>query len=314
MKKLKQTKEFRKFADESVVTIGVFDGVHRGHQAIISECVREARRRRVPSLALTFERNPREVVCGESPCVITSPERKLGLLEAQGLDFTVSVRFSKAFSSMSPADFCEKVLKGDLGTLQVCVGENFRFGRNGAGDVRTLAREGESLGFKVDVISLVAVELGQLSSTLIRGLITEGRMRDVTIGLGRPYTVTGKVVSGHSRGKRLGFPTANLMLERDFCVPPDGVYAGVAELSGGRHVCAVNIGTNPTFHDSEAALEVFLLDFEGDIYGEVLEVEFHHRLREEKTFAGEEQLVAQMKKDVRKARALVEMESPPPSG
>lgn len=305
MRQLKQTKEFRKYADSSVVTIGVFDGVHRGHQAIISECVKEARRRGVPSVALTFERNPREVVCGEAPCVITAPKRKVDVLESLGLDFTISVHFSRSFSSLSPSEFCRKVLAEDLGASQVCVGENFHFGKNGSGDVRSLAEEGESLGFGVDVVALVSIELGQLSSTLIRGLICEGRVHDVMLGLGRPYTVTGKVVAGHSRGKRLGFPTANLMLDSDFCVPPDGVYAGKAVLGSGKRMCAINIGANPTFHDAATALEVFLLDFEGNLYGEELEVEFHYRLREEVAFAGEEQLVAQMKKDVKKARTLL---------
>jgi riboflavin kinase / FMN adenylyltransferase len=306
MKLLEHTRDFQKNASASVVTIGVFDGVHRGHQAIISECVKEAARRGVPSVALTFERNPRELVCGESVCVITAPDRKLEILESLGLDYTVSVRFSKGFAGLSPSEFCEKVLAGHLGAKQVCVGENFHFGKGGAGDVVTLAEEGGKLDFKVDVVPLVNVELGQLSSTLIRGLIVEGRVGDVTAGLGRPYTVRGSVVSGHSRGKRLGFPTANLRLERDFCVPPDGVYAGKALLPGEKHVCAINIGSNPTFRDAEPAMEVFLIDFEGNIYGESLEIEFHHRLREEIAFSSEEDLIKQMSKDVRRARSLVE--------
>jgi len=262
MKLLRHTGDFRRHATASVVTIGVFDGVHRGHQAIIRECVAEAVRRGVPSVALTFERNPREVVCGESTCVITAPNRKLEILESLGLDYTISVSFSRGFAALEPAEFCEKVLVDNLGARQVCVGQNFHFGRHGAGDVQTLAAEGERLGFDVDVVPLVSVELGQLSSTLIRGLIIEGRVHDVLLGLGRPYTVTGQVVAGHSRGKRLGFPTANLMLERDFCVPPDGVYAGRAVLVLQKYLCAINIGRNPTFGDHEIALEVFLLDFE----------------------------------------------------
>lgn len=308
MKLLKHAKDYRKYASESVVTIGVFDGVHRGHQAIISECVEEANRRGIPSVALTFERNPREVVCGESPCVITAPNRKLEILESLGVDYTISILFSRSFAALEPAEFCERVLAGDLGARQVCVGENFHFGRSGSGSVKTLEAQGKRLGFKVDIVPLVAVELGQLSSTLIRGLIIEGRVHDVMLGLGRPYTVTGKVVAGHSRGKRLGFPTANLMLERDFCVPPDGVYAGRAVLGDDKYMCAINIGSNPTFGDHEIALEVFLLDFDGDIYGEALELEFHFRLREEIAFVGEEELVRQMKKDVRKARSLLAAE------
>jgi len=305
VKLLKHTRDFARHGSASVVTIGVFDGVHRGHQAIISECVKEAARRKVPSVALTFERNPREVVCGESPCVITSPGRKLDVLAALGIDYTISVTFGRSFASMTSEEFCRKVLVEQLGAGQVCVGENFRFGRNGAGDVRTLASEGARLGFDVDVVPLVALDLGPLSSTLIRGLICEGRVSEVMASLGRPYTVIGRVVPGHHRGKSLGFPTANLRLERDFCVPPDGVYAGIAILGEARYACAINIGRNPTFGDADTALEVFLIDFEGNIYGVALEIEFHHRLREEVAFDGEEELVRQMQKDVKKARALM---------
>jgi riboflavin kinase/FMN adenylyltransferase len=186
------------------------------------------------------------------------------------------------------------------------VGENFNFGEGGSGNARVLTEEGKRLGFEVRTVPLVNIDgLGQVSSTLIRGLIIEGRAHDVITALGRPYTVTGKVVEGHSRGKALGFPTANLELERQFCVPPDGVYAGKARLRQKEFICAVNIGSNPTFGDTETALEVFLLDFVGDIYGKHLELEFHQRLREEKAFASENDLVRQMKKDVARARVLL---------
>ncbi len=306
MKLLKHTEDFKKYGQRSVVTIGVFDGVHLGHQAIISECVRESRKRGVPALVLTFERNPREIVCGEHPCIITAPDRKLQILEDLGADYTVTVRFTRKFAALEPSEFCGRLLAGHLGALKVCVGENFHFGAGGKGDVKILNAEGKRLGFSVHVVPLVTIEdLGQLSSSLIRGLIIEGRAHDVMKGLGRPYTVKGKVVPGHSRGKRLGFPTANLALVRDFCVPPDGVYAGKALLGGSKYMCAINIGTNPTFGDTQTALEVFLLDFDGDIYGESLGIEFHHRLRDEKAFAGEEELIRQIKKDVARARALL---------
>jgi riboflavin kinase/FMN adenylyltransferase len=306
MRFLKHTEDYRRFESESVVTIGVFDGVHRGHQAIITECVNAAARKKVPSVALTFERNPRELVCGESPCVITAPRRKLEILEFLGVDYTVSVRFTRKFAALEPVEFCEKLLAGHLGVRRVFVGENFHFGAGGKGDVSVLKAEGKKLGFAVSSIPMVTIDdLGQVSSTLIRGLICEGRAQDVMKGLGRPYTVTGRVVAGHSRGKRLGFPTANLALERDFCVPPDGVYAGKAAFGSEKYYCAINIGANPTFGDEQTALEVFLIDFEGDIYGESLDIEFHHRLRDEKAFSSEEELVRQMERDVSKARTLL---------
>ncbi|MBU4194288.1 MAG: bifunctional riboflavin kinase/FAD synthetase [Actinobacteria bacterium] len=305
MELLERTEDFKLHGGESTVTIGVFDGVHRGHQRIISECVRDARKRRIPAVVLTFERNPREVISGESPCVITAPQRKIAILEELGVDFTIPMRFSRRFASLEPDRFCRLILEGHLGAREVCVGENFRFGSGGKGDVALLARQGEILGFQVDVVPLVSVGGEQLSSTLIRGLVSEGRMSEVAQGLGRPYTVTGRVVKGHSRGKSMGFPTANLALERDFCVPADGVYGGKAILGQSRYLSAINIGSNPTFCDEEVALEVFLIDFEGDIYGESLEVEFHHRLRREVAFSGEKELARQIQNDVEKVRSLL---------
>lgn len=305
MELLEKTDAFKGHGSESTVTIGVFDGVHRGHQEIISECVSEASRRGIPSVVLTFERNPREVVSGEFPCVITAPQRKITILEELGVDFTISVRFNRRFASLGPDRFCRLILEGHLGAREVCVGENFHFGSGGKGDVALLARQGDVLGFQVDVVPLVSVGGETLSSTLIRRLISEGRAGEVTRGLGRPYTVTGRVVKGHDRGKRMGFPTANLSLVRDFCVPADGVYAGMAILGENGYRCAINIGSNPTFGDEEVALEVFMIDFDGDIYGESIEVEFHHRLRPEIAFKGEKELARQIKKDVEAARSLL---------
>lgn len=308
MKVLYATKEFERHAGESTVTIGVFDGVHRGHQEIVAECVREARRRAVPSVVLTFERNPREVVKGESPCVITAPARKMAKLEELGVDYTIRVRFNRRFASMEPEGFCRDILGKHLGAREVCVGENFRFGSGGKGDVVALAREGKELGFQVDVVKLISVGGETLSSTLIRGFIRQGKVDEVTLGLGRHYAVTGRVEKGHSRGKMMGYPTANMALERDFCVPADGVYAGMAVLEGVKYRCAINIGSNPTFGDEEVAMEVFLIDFDGDIYGESLEVEFVHRLRPEIAFTGEKELARQIEKDVEAVRSMIHYE------
>lgn len=305
MKLLEDTEEFKKYAGESVVTIGVFDGVHRGHRAIISKSVEEAKRRVVPSVVLTFDRNPREVICGDSPCVISPPPRKISIIESLGVDYTVVVSFDGRFASLTPAEFCREVLSRHLGALQVCVGEDFRFGAGGKGDVQVLEELGRELGFNVDVTPLLVTGNGKLSSTMIRELIGRGEVEEVMGCLGRTYTVIGKVVTGHSRGKRLGFPTANLSLDEDFCIPPDGVYAGKAILEGLKYRCAVNVGSNPTFGDKERAVEVFLLDFEGDIYGEHLEIEFHIHLRDEIEFESETDLIAQMERDVLKVKTVL---------
>lgn len=302
---LHDTAEFHEHADECVVTIGVFDGVHRGHQEIISECVEESRRRGIASVALTFDANPRKVVSGDPPCVIMDRERKMRIIRELAVDYAIEIKFTKRFASLEPEDFCRTVLAEHLGARQVCVGANFHFGRGGKGDVGTLAEWGDVLGYDLDVIPLVCVGGSCISSTMIRGLIRAGEVEQVGRGLGRPYSVLGKVVPGHSRGKGLGFPTANLGLERHFCIPADGVYGGKALLGPGKFTCAINVGSNPTFGDEELALEVYLLEFAGEIYGETLEVEFHHRLREEIAFEDEGKLVRQMEKDVEKARSLL---------
>lgn len=305
MKLLKHTADYRKHEQESVVTIGVFDGVHRGHREIITRCVEMASDRGLPSVVLTFERNPRELVCGEHPCMITEAGQKLDIIRELGADYTISVRFNRSFAAQSPGDFCRRVLAGDLGARAVCVGENFNFGARGAGDVDTLREQGSAIGFDVEEIPMVVVNSTQISSTMIRGLIGRGEVERVVTALGRPYAVAGKVTAGHSRGKRLGYPTANMSFKSDYCIPAEGVYAGRANLRGESYVCAVNIGSNPTFGDDEVAVEVYLLDFEDDIYSERLEVEFHHRLREEREFASEEELVEQIERDVRSTRSLM---------
>jgi riboflavin kinase/FMN adenylyltransferase len=305
MKLLKDTEEFKENAGSSVVTIGVFDGVHKGHQAIIRTCVNRSAELGAASVLLTFDRNPRKVISDEFPCVLTSREEKLDLIEGLGVDYTIMVRFDEGFASLTPDEFCSAVLTEHLGAVLVCVGENFHFGAGGRGDVVSLAGEGRRQGFAVEIVPLVASGSGALSSTLVRSMIKDGRVDDVMEALGRPYSVVGRVVTGHSRGQGLGFPTANLRLERDFCVPRDGVYAGKAKLEGGKYMCAANVGSNPTFGDTETVVEVHILDFEGDIYGESIGVEFHRRLRDEIAFESEDELISQMKSDVAKTRTLL---------
>jgi riboflavin kinase/FMN adenylyltransferase len=305
MKLLEKTGDFKKGHEGSAVTIGVFDGVHLGHQRVISRCVEISEQKHAPSIVLTFERNPRELIDGVHPCVVAAPSLKLRILESLGADYTIMASFDRSFASMTPEGFASRLLSRDLGARWVCVGENFRFGAGGKGDARELSRLGVELGFEVVVVPLLTDDGRQLSSTLIRGLIRDGEMDEVHRCLGRPYTVTGKVIEGRSRGKRLGFPTANLELERDFCVPADGVYAGKAVIGDEKFLAAVNIGSNPTFKDAENAVEVFVLDFEREIYGESLEVEFHYRLREEIAFKNENELIRQMKEDVKRAESLL---------
>jgi riboflavin kinase / FMN adenylyltransferase len=305
MKLLRESRDFKSHAPESVLTVGVFDGVHLGHRRIISECVREASKRSVTSVVLTFESNPRKVLSEAHPCLITSPERKLEILDSLGVDVTIVLSFTPAYSRMAASEFCRKVLKEDLGAMEVCVGENFHFGKGAEGDASYLTEIGEKMGFDVRVVKMLSLHGETLSSTLIRGLINEGRLKEVNLGLGRPFSVVGKVERGKARGKSMGFPTANLSLERPFCIPSEGVYAAVAELGGVRYPCAVNVGSNPTFENGIVAVEAYLIDFGEDIYGETVEVEFHEWIREEIAFSNQEELVLQIEDDVLKVKEIL---------
>lgn len=305
MKLFDSSVDFKELADHCVVAIGVFDGVHRGHQQIIREAVERASVMGVPSVVFTFKRNPREAITGKHPCALAPNHLKIDILEDLNVDCMISIDFNESFASLEPEQFCENVISGDLGALCVCVGEDFRFGKGGKGNIDTLREQGNRFGFEVNIVPLILVEQEKLSSTLLRKMIKEGKVSEVMEELGRPFTLSGHIIHGHSRGKRLGFPTANLSLELDYCVPEDGVYAGIACLEEDRYMCAINIGDNPTFGDEVKALEVFLLDFEGQVYGETLQIEFHHRLRNEISFKNENELVSQMKRDVERTRDLL---------
>lgn len=305
MRVLSKTGEFQEFGKSSCVTIGVFDGVHLGHRTIISRCVREAEKRNAASAVLTFENSPRAVVKGQKPCVLTDREKKLELLEGLGVDFAIVLKFDRKFASLTPEEFCSDVLRKDLNCISVCVGENFHFGRGRAGDTVLLEDEGRRNGFDVITVPLLGVNGKIVSSTLVREMIMDGKPEEAAHVLGRPYSIIGRVIKGHSRGKRLGFPTANIGLERHFCIPKDGVYAGITVREGKRIPCAINVGTNPTFGDRELSVEVYLLNFAEDIYGETLEVEFHLRLRDEIRFLSEEELIEQMKVDAKRAWGIL---------
>ncbi len=305
MRVLSKTTEFQKYDRSSCVTIGVFDGVHLGHRSIISRCVREAQKRDSASVVLTFENSPRAIVKGQTPCFLTDRQKKLELLEDLGVEFTIVLKFDRKFASLEPENFCSQILKRDLNCVAVCVGENFHFGRGGKGNTDLLKKEGERNGFDVIVVPLLSSDGNIVSSTLVREMIMKGKTKEAANILGRPYSMIGKVIKGHARGKKLGFPTANIGLERHFCIPKDGVYAGITIRKGRRIPCAINVGTNPTFGDEELSVEVYLLDFDENIYGETLEVEFHSRLRDEISFLSERELIEQMEKDAKRAREML---------
>jgi riboflavin kinase/FMN adenylyltransferase len=270
---------------ERAVAIGTFDGVHRGHRAVL-EAVRESGLR---STVITFDPHPR-LVLGYGVELITSLERRIELIGESGPDELLVVDFTPDLSRTEPEEFVAGYLTG-LGARAVVAGEDFRFGAGRRGDVALLRR----LGLDVRPVPLVA----GVSSSRIRELVHAGDLRGAADLLGRPFELEGLVVAGDQRGGTLGFPTANLALDPHALVPAYGIYAG--EALG--HRVAASVGVNPHYGGSERRVEAFLLDFEGDLYGRRLRLELWERLREERAFASEEELVSQIARDVEAARA-----------
>jgi riboflavin kinase/FMN adenylyltransferase len=294
----------------SVVTIGVFDGVHRGHQAIIGQAVRRAKDLGVQSVVVTFDPHPMEVVRpGSHPPVLTSSRRKAELIESLGVDGLCVLPFTPEFSRLEPVEFVHDVLVEHLHATEVVVGENFRFGHKAAGDVAGLTGFGTRFGFGVSGAPLVAQSGTTFSSTYIRACVAAGDVGAAAEALGRDHRVEGVVVRGDQRGRKLGYPTANAELYPHAAVPADGVYAArlVRQTADGAEAlpAAVSVGTNPTFEGRARRVEAYVLDFEGDLYGDHVGVEFVQRLREMERFDSVEELVAQMGDDVRQTRDLL---------
>jgi riboflavin kinase/FMN adenylyltransferase len=290
----------------SVVTIGVYDGVHRGHQATIGHTVKRARELGLRSVVLTFDPHPAEVVRpGSHPAVLTEPGRKAELIEALGVDVLCAVPFTPQFSRLTAEAFVHDVLVEHLHAAAVVVGENFRFGHRAAGDVALLERLGRTFGFAVDGAPLVAADHTVFSSTYIRACVDAGDVAAAAEALGRPHRVEGVVVRGDQRGRAIGFPTANVLCGRYAAMPADGVYAARLVRRDQGLAAAVSIGTNPTFSGRERRLEAYVLDFSGDLYGERVAVDFAAHLREMRRYDRVEPLVAQIRDDVERTRELL---------
>ena len=297
----------------TVVTIGVYDGVHLGHRALIGRVRAMANELGAASAVVTFDRHPATVVRPDSaPLLLTDLEQRIELLASTGVDYTLVIRFDRERASESAEDFVREILVGCLGARAVVVGHDFHFGRNRGGNVPMLQEMGAELGFDVLGINLVADDdptKGEVvSSTRIRGLLGEGDVAGAALLLGRPHEVRGTVQHGDKRGRELGFPTANVAVPADVLLPADGIYAGWFERPDGSvHAAAMSLGRRPTFYEDAdlSLLECYLLDFEGDLYDETAKVRFVQRLRGEVKFDSVDALVEQMSKDVHEARTVL---------
>ncbi|GAA2376643.1 bifunctional riboflavin kinase/FAD synthetase [Streptomyces cuspidosporus] len=301
----------------SVVTIGSYDGVHRGHQVIISRTVARARELGVPAVVVTFDPHPSEVVRpGSHPPLLAPHHRRAELMAGLGVDAVLILPFTAEFSRLSPGDFVVKVLVDKLHARLVVEGPNFRFGHKAAGNVDFLKELGTTYDYEVEVVDLYqrgAAGGGEpFSSTLVRRLVAEGDVTGATEVLGRPHRVEGVVVRGAQRGRELGFPTANLETLPHTAIPVDGVYAGWLTAEGEAMPAAISVGTNPQFDGTERTVEAYAIDRVGlDLYGLHVEVDFLAYLRGQETFSSIEALLERMADDVKRARELVEAAGSP---
>lgn len=295
-----------------VLTIGNFDGLHLGHQALLRAVVERGRALGVPAGMYTFDPHPRAVLYPEQsvPRLMSWAQLEEGARTYQ-VTFLVREPFTRRFSSLSPEAFLTQVIAQRLAPREIFVGRDFHFGRGGSGSGDSLARIGPTLGIRVTIIPQVTAGGADVSSTRVRSLLASGDVEGAALCLGRPYPLWGCVVEGERRGRTLGFPTANLELENEL-LPARGVYATTVRLfegerpSGPALPSVTNVGTRPTFEPGRVLVEAHLLDFDGDLYGRRLELAFHARIRDERRFAGPEELRSQIARDAEEARRLLE--------
>ncbi len=295
--------------ENAVVTIGNFDGVHKGHQAILRQVIEKAEAIDGTSVAITFEPHPMRVLKKNGqPPLITLYEQKTELIARTGIDVLICIRFDEAFAAVTAKEFVEDILVRRVGTKAIIIGEDYAFGRNREGNVAFLRKWGQKYGFDVIVAQWIsdASHAGQrISSTRVREVVTAGNVEEAFYLLGRHYQVRGRVVSGRNRGgKLLGFPTANIHLTDELC-PRSGVYAVTVVCKEKTFKGVANIGYSPTFGDNLFTIEVHILDFIKDIYNEPIQVNFIRRIRDEKKFENIEALVRRINQDIAAARDIL---------
>jgi riboflavin kinase/FMN adenylyltransferase len=288
-----------------VLTLGNFDGVHLGHQAIFRKVVERAKATGGTSIAFTFEPHPLKVLAPErSPKLLNTFHSKMKFIESSGMQIVICADFTRVFAEQNPEEFARRVLVEGIGVKEVYIGYDYAFGKGREGSIESLAIMGRTYGFTVGVVDAVKVGDTAVSSSLVRDLVSNGRVDETPRYLGRFYSIEGNVVHGESRGRALGFPTANIDTVNEL-LPAFGVYA-VRTVVGGRTIDGVaSLGVRPTFGDGPVSIEVFLFDYEGDLYGKHLEMSFIKRLRGEEKFPDADALVGQMHKDVEQAKSVL---------
>jgi riboflavin kinase/FMN adenylyltransferase len=300
----------------SVVAIGVFDGVHAGHRAVIQRAQAAANAADARTVVISFDPHPNAVVRPDrTPLMLTSVDQRAAVLADLGVDALLALPFTPELSQLSATEFVDQVLVDALHATRVVVGANFRFGHKAAGDAELLRVEGDRHSFTVDAVQLLGGEEHPVSSTSIRAMIAEGDVAGAAAALGRPHRVEGPVVRGDGRGRGLGYPTANVDVSPAIAVPADGVYVGwLVRADGTRLPAAISIGTNPTFDGTERRVEAYALDVDIDLYDEVVGVEFVDRLRGMVRFDSVDELLVQMAQDVSDSRRILSISEEKSSG
>lgn len=289
----------------TVCTLGVFDGVHQGHLALINATIERARSRAAKAVVLVLHPHPRTVLQPHHAVpVITGIEERLALIRAAGADAAIALTFTRDLAKLVPAEFV-RLLMTRLNMVELVVGFDFALGHDRTGDGEELARLGQTMGFGVTIVPMVAQTGAKVSSTAIRNALAEGDVARVHRMLERPYVTQGTVVHGEHRGTMLGYPTANIQTQADQALPVDGIYATRTRLGGATYDSATYIGTSPTFDGQKRIIEVLLFDFNSDIYGEQIAVEWVDMVRGDRKFPNAEALQTQMAKDVEKAKRVL---------
>ncbi|PUU95306.1 bifunctional riboflavin kinase/FAD synthetase [Halanaerobium sp.] len=288
------------------LAIGAFDGLHKGHQLIINQAIKEAKKNNYPAAVLSFHPHPLEIIPGKTPPPsIVSRQQKISVLEEMGVDYYFEQKFTQHFAKMRAEEFINNILLDKIKVNTVVVGDDFRFAYKNEGNVEILKKMGELHGYQAKIISQLHASDDRISSTRIRNLLKKGRIKQAKKLLGRPYQICGEVVHGKKRGRKLGFPTANLSLETNYALPPEGVYAVKVYHQGQVYIGAANLGYNPTFNNQKISFEVYILDFEGNLYGERLCVDIIDFIRSEIDFKNTEELIEQMEQDILYTRELL---------
>lgn len=308
MELIEDLKQIKAPFKNAVVTIGNFDGVHKGHQALLSRVIERGAQAGGTSIAMTFEPHPLRALGLSSPPLITRRDQKIELIETSGIDVLLCLPFDKAFAQISAHEFIEDILIKKIGMKTIVIGPDYTFGKNRGGNIELLKAKGGKLGFETIVSDWIKgdeTDTERISSTRIRKLVMDGHVDRAKHFLGRFYQIRGKVIKGRKRGgSQLGFPTANIKLHDELC-PKFGVYAVTVETIHGNFKGVANIGFSPTFGDDMFTIEVHILDFKEDIYGSRIRVNMAERLRDEIKFENIEQLSDQIRKDIETAKEIL---------